>query len=147
LRGQMTPPYPLGKQSVIVTNPGPGGGPSGAASLEITGLAPTIVGVSRTTLGLGEAIQVTGTNYGLGSMMLLRGQPIPTLVLSSTDLVSNIPVTTTTGAADLMVRNPGTTLQVPLDSNVVTIQLVYPMPVITSLTPSSAQGGASITVG
>src|SRR5581483_8446663 len=78
LTAPLPPPLPLGKQTVTVTNAAPGGGPSNGFDIEIAALTPTITTVTPTTVGAGKTIQVTGTNFGPGSTVLMSGQPIPT---------------------------------------------------------------------
>jgi YVTN family beta-propeller protein len=139
-------PLPLGTLTVTVTNPGPGGGVSNSILINITSLQPTIRSVTPNPVGAGQTITVIGTNFGSGSTVLVRGLPIPTATTSTTSLTATIPATTTTGAADVIVRNPATVSTAALDSTPFPIQIVNPVPAISSLTPPSAPAGTTVTI-
>src|SRR5262249_34831248 len=71
LTGTFAPPLPLGKLSVKVNNPAPGGGPSNGIDIEITALLPTLTSVTPSSVVAGAQIQAVGTNFGPGSTILL----------------------------------------------------------------------------
>ena len=146
LTAALPPPLPLGKLTVTVTNPGPGGGPSNGFPIEIAALAPTITSVNPPAVAPGQTIQVTGTNFGPGSSILMRGQPIATSASSTTSLTGTIPAASAAGSADIVVRNPATSNSPAQDSAAFTIQITNPAPVIVSLDPSSALRGATVTI-
>jgi YVTN family beta-propeller protein len=136
-------PLPLGKVTVTVNNPSPGGGPSNGIDIEIAALAPTITSVSPSSVAAGQTIQVTGTNFGPGSIVLMRGQPLPTSASSATLLTATIPLNAQLGTADIVVRNPATSTTAAQDSASVTITVVNPVPSITSLSPNPAIGNST----
>lgn len=143
LTAPLPSPLPLGKLTVTVNNPSPGGGVSAGMTIEVSALAPTISSVTPLTVAAGQAIQITGTNFGPGSSVLLRGQAITTTVASTTSLSATIPANAQPGSADVAVSNPATSTSSAQTSASVTIQITNPAPSISSLDPSSAVAGQS----
>ena len=87
-----------------------------ALNLEITPVAPTITSIAPSPALVGDPIRVFGTNYVAGSTVLLRRGRFPTQFVSATELTATIPVTATTGAADVVVQNPAQGGGLPLNS-------------------------------
>jgi YVTN family beta-propeller protein len=134
-------PLPFGKVTVTVSSPGPGGGKSNGIDIDISSLTPTITSVTPSA-GAGGTIQVTGTNFGPGTVILLRGQAIPTTVVSTTSLTGTIPLNAAAGIADVVVQNPATSSTPALNSAPGSITILNPTPAITSLSPNPALGNA-----
>lgn len=138
-----------GSASVIVVNPGPGGGPSNLLNFTITNAAPTIVSVSPNSATVGSsdvAITVTGTGFLNNSTVRFNATDLATTFVSATQLTATIPASSlaTPGAASITVFNPppggGASNAVPFTVNSVP-------PTITTLSPNSAVvGGAAFTL-
>jgi Tol biopolymer transport system component len=86
-----------GTAQVTVENPGPGGGPSAAATFTILPVQPNtplISSISPTSTPIGNqpvTITVNGTNFQPSSVIAFNGAPLcPTWVVSSTQLVAQI---------------------------------------------------------
>jgi hypothetical protein len=103
-----------GTATVVVHNPTPGGGTSGALSFTIntpTNPAPTITSLSpsSTTAG-GPAFTLTvdGTQFISTSQVLWNGSQAPTTYESSTSLTAQIPASNlgSVGSASVAVQNP-----------------------------------------
>jgi len=95
--------------SITVFNPGPGGGPSNAASFAINNPVPTLTGLDPSTVaggGPGFTLTVNGTNFvggtpGIsGSLVRINGQ------IRATTFVSPVQLRTTITAADISSAGP-----------------------------------------
>jgi len=139
-----------GTVQVTVSNPSPGGGPSASQPFVISqpSVVPSITSVNPATVTAGFPVNLTinGTGFTQGAFLNLGGTSggyYPTNFISSTQLslsnigfatVGTIPVYVvdpapggTSGAFNLTVTQP-------------------PAPTITSISPTSAQTGAQITL-
>jgi hypothetical protein len=133
-------PVPSGATTgnVVVTVGGVASDPYG---FEVGTAAPKITSISPTSGAVGTATTITGTNFGSSqgsSTVNFNGASgIPTS-WSATSIHVPVPVGTTTGN---VVVNVGST-----SSNAVAFTVPGTGPSITSLSPTSASVGASITV-
>ncbi|HEY2515549.1 MAG TPA: IPT/TIG domain-containing protein [Polyangiaceae bacterium] len=87
-----------GDHTIIVVNPGPGGGTSSAITFTVTAAAqnpvPTIATVTPMTLPVSTIdtqISITGTNFISATSAAIGAQGISTNVLSATQLQATIP--------------------------------------------------------
>jgi hypothetical protein len=101
----LTSPYPAGNVNVTVTNPGPGGGTSNAIAITINSTLPTISGVSPSGAAAGQTITITGTAFGTTPIVRVNGQPIPTTLVSATQLTVVIPTSAPFGPVSIAVMN------------------------------------------
>jgi hypothetical protein len=141
-----------GTANITVVTPGPGGGPSNAATLTINFAAPVITLLSPSSgVAGGPAFQltVTGTNFAPGSVVRWNGADRPTTVDSVTQLTAQIPASdiAAAGTATVTVFSPAQGAGV---SNPVTFMITdaaRPLPRITTITPNNALvGSAAITL-
>ena len=136
----------VGTLSLKLKNPTPGGGTSSALSITVTASAPapTISSINPTsgTAGSSFTLTVTGTNFVSGSTIQWNGTGIATTYVSVTQLTGQVTSSNTASAGTypIAVINPG-----PQTSNSVNFT-VNPALAITSLNPSSAPQGSSLTL-
>jgi uncharacterized protein (TIGR03437 family) len=143
-----------GTAQVTVFNPTPGGGTSSAQTFTITAPnpVPTLTNLSPASAAEGSpgfTLTVTGTNFVNGSVIRWDGSARPTTFVSATQLTAQIPATDLSGGAgtaQITVFNPtpgggaSNALQFQITST-------NPVPVLTTLTPGSANaGGAAFTL-
>ncbi|QQS47372.1 MAG: hypothetical protein IPM66_01530 [Acidobacteriota bacterium] len=141
----------VGKASVTVFNPPPGGGTSGVLEFDVlpqTSPAPTLTSMNPSSIsagGPGFTLTVTGTNFVGSSKVRWNGTDRLTTVVSSTQMTAEILETdiATAGTAQVTVFTPapGGGVTAPLTF---TIIAPNPVPTIAGLSPSSAiEGGAA----
>ena len=136
----------VGTLSLKLKNPTPGGGTSSALSVTVTASAPapTVASINPTsgTAGSSFTLTVTGTNFVSGSTIQWNGTGIATTYVSATQLTGQVTSSNTASAGTypIAVINPG-----PQTSNSVNFT-VNPALAITSLNPSSAPQGSSLTL-
>lgn len=126
-----------------VSNPVPGGGDSAKIPFNITSPTPRLISISPIQIpkGVAAAIDLSGSGFEADSVVTWNGSPRLTTFNSSTSLRVMLTVTDTqtTGVGQLAVMNPGpggtTSSPIPLP-------IVSAIPVIASVTPSSALVGA-----
>ncbi len=133
-----------GTASITVANPAPGGGTSAALTFTIGNPAPTATRLSPTNATAGGAaftLTVTGTQFEPTSVVLWNGSSRSTTYGSANSLTAAIT------AAD--IANPGTasvTVSTPAPgggtSGALTFTINNPVPVATSLSPSTAIAGS-----
>ena len=138
-----------GTAPVTVANPTPGGGTSGSKTFTINNPMPTTTSLSPSSNnpgGTAFTLTVTGTNFVKGSIVKWNGAARTTTYASSTQLTAAITATDVAkdGTFPVTVFNPtpggGT-------SNTQTFYVNNPVPVLTSLSPTSATaGGAAFTL-
>ncbi len=147
-----------GTDLVTVVNPGPGGGPSAAATFTVNNPAPTLTGIDPMSGTVGDSdttITLIGTNFissstvhftGVvlaapsGTATQLMGVALATTFVSATQLTAVIPAAdlTAAGADSINVVNPGPGGG---PSGVQTFTVNNPAPVLTSISPTSATVG------
>ncbi|MGE3947756.1 MAG: PKD domain-containing protein [Blastocatellales bacterium] len=144
-----------GTAQVTVFNPAPGGGTSSALTFTIVAPnpAPTATSLSPNSAVAGGAnftLTVNGTNFIAGSKVRWNGADRTTTFVSATQLTADIPAAdiANAGTAQVTVFNPapggGTSSALTF-----TIVAPNPLPVLTSMTPSTAfagQPGFTLTV-
>jgi len=149
LTAALPPPYPLGKLSLTVTNPSPGGGSSNGVTIDVAGPGPAITGVSPASVGVGQIVSVTGTNFVAGSVVLLRGAAIPTTVVSTTQVTATIPANAAIGSSTIAVQDPSASTGAQA-SPPSPIQIVGPAtgstPVVSGVSPVTASAGTTQTI-
>jgi hypothetical protein len=138
-----------GTASIVVVNPGPGGGTSNAVSFTISNILPTISSINPTTATAGGpafTLAIAGTNFVTGSVVRWNGADRPTTFGSSTQLTAAIPASdiAAPGTANITVSNPAPGGGV---STPATFAITNPTPSITGIAPSSAvAGGGAFTL-
>jgi hypothetical protein len=132
-----------GTAQVSVVNPTPGGGTSTAASFTVNNPAPqvtTISPTSVTTVDGGSTLTVNGTGFVSTSSITWNGVPRTTTFISGTQLQAKLLAAdlSAVGSAQVAVSNPapagGT-------ASPVALAIIYPVPVISSLSPSAVAAG------
>jgi hypothetical protein len=128
-----------------VANPAPGGGTSQALTFTANNPVPSVTLVSpssATVGGSGFTLTVNGNNFVNGSVIQWNDTVLATSYVSATQLAATITAAdiATAGTADISIVNSapggGTT-------SAVLFAISNPAPSIASLSPSSAQAGAS----
>jgi hypothetical protein len=137
----------VGTPGVTVTSPAPGGGTTAPRTFTITASnpVPTITSLnpnSATAGGVGFNLVVTGTNFVATSVVNFNGSPRTTTFNSSTQLTAAIL------ASDIQnVGTPGVTVTSPAPGGGTTAPQTFtitannPVPMITTLNPTSATAG------
>ncbi|MCK6545423.1 IPT/TIG domain-containing protein [Myxococcota bacterium] len=135
-----------GTYPVTVSNPAPGGGSSAPSNFVVMlNPVPVLTTLTPAAVTVGSAaftLTLTGSSFVNGSVVTFAAVPRATTFVSSTQLTATIPATAVvaTGTYNVTVFNPapggGT-------SAVRTLAVNNATPVITSLSPSTAQAGAS----
>ncbi|MEK7832564.1 MAG: IPT/TIG domain-containing protein [Acidobacteriota bacterium] len=137
--------------NIQVVSPAPGGGASNTVGLPVRprNPLPRINSISPNSVlagGPGFTLVVTGTSFVNGSVVRVNGQDRPTDFVSDTTLAAQISVADVAGAAALNISvfnpAPGGGTSGPL-----TLNVVNPVPRITSISPdSAAAGGGDFTL-
>ncbi len=135
-----------GNCPVVVTNPTPGGGPSTpAVNFTVNNLAPTITSLSPSSGLVGAAAQtltINGTDFVSTSTVTYNAVAHTPTFVNSAQLTITLSVSdlATAGNFAVVVTNPtpggGTSIAVNFIAN-------YPVPTITTLSPSSVTAGAT----
>ena len=138
-----------GTADITVKNPAPGGGASAAAEFMVSNPAPRVSSVTPGTVTVddaGSVLTVIGSGFVPGSSATWNGSSRSTTFVSTTQLQITLLESdlTTAGSVPVAVSNPapggGT-------SSPATVGIVYPMPVVTSLSPNGvAAGGTGLTL-
>jgi hypothetical protein len=132
-----------GNPSIIVVNPGPGGGLSNSIEFPISNPVPVISALSPdSVLANGPALTITvnGTNFVNGSKVSLNGNERTTSFVSSTQLTAQILVTDvqSAGTFPITVANPSPGGGV---SNPLNFTVNNRIPVIANIGTASAVTG------
>ena len=135
-----------GTATVTVYNPSPGGGTSAAVTFTINSVGPTISSVSPnpvTGSNSGQTLTVYGSGFVSGAQVKLTWPPSGSATLSATFISSSqLQVSATFGndpsSWTAQVINPGS-----VTSSAYGFTVQAPVPVIQSLSPSSATTGGS----
>jgi hypothetical protein len=137
-----------GGVSVTVFNPAPGGGVSGAVTLNVINPVPTISGFTPSQIAAGSAaftLAVNGNGFVPGAVVNWNGSPRPSAFVNSGRVTAQISAAdvATAGTANITVVNPspggGT-------SNTLTFTISSqpnPTPTLTSLNPASIPAGSA----
>jgi hypothetical protein len=135
-----------GSASITVTNPTPGGGTSPATTFAINNPFPTVTSVSPTTgLAGGPAFNLTvnGTGFVSNSVVNFNHVARVTTFVSSTQLTAAILASDIAAAGSLLVTVTDPTPGGGTSTNNVTFQVNNPVPVISSLSPTSIAAGST----
>lgn len=133
-----------GTASVTVSNPSPGGGTSGVLTFTIGNPVPALTRISPTNKDAGGAaftLTVIGTKFQPSSVVLWKGSSRATTYSSASSMTAAITAAdiATPGTANVTVMTPtpggGT-------SSPVVFTIGNPVPVATSLAPTSAIAGS-----
>ncbi|HEY3330086.1 MAG TPA: IPT/TIG domain-containing protein [Capsulimonadaceae bacterium] len=135
----------VGPLSVTATNPTPGGGDSNTLTLAVVYPVPAITALAPSTALVGSSsfpLTVTGANFVEQSVVSVGGTPLPTTLNADGTLTVTVPASllAVAGALDVTVTNPSPGGGL---SNTLTLAVVYPVPAITALAPSTALVGSS----
>jgi hypothetical protein len=137
-----------GSVNVSVTNPGPGGGTSGAQSFTINNPAPTITSLSPTGATAGGAaftLTVNGTGFVATSSVKFNGTARVTTFVSATQVTAAILASdiASVGTPPVTVTNPapggGTSAAVNFNVSAAN----NPVPTLTSISPTTAVAGSA----
>ncbi|MDE1959824.1 MAG: hypothetical protein KGI40_12180, partial [Xanthomonadaceae bacterium] len=133
-----------GPHTFIVDNPIPGGGASAGASLTVAYPVPAVSSLSPASVAMGAAgftLTVNGSGFQPVSTVQWNGSALATTYVSGTILTAVVP------ASDLASGGNATvTVSTPAPgggSASATFAVNYPMPTLSSIAPTSAQGGSS----
>ena len=133
-----------GAHTFIVSNPIPGGGTSAGASLTVAYPAPTVTSLSPASTAMGAAgftLTVSGSGYQLVSTVQWNGSALATTYVSGNSLTAVVP------ASDLAAGGNATVSVITPapggGSASATFAVNYPMPTLSSISPTSAQGGSN----
>src|SRR5208337_309437 len=134
-----------GSYTVVVTNPGPGGGASSAVNFAVNNPAPTLTSLSPASALAGAAAQtltLTGTNFVSSSTVTYNGVAHTPTLVSSTQLTISLSAAdqATAGSYTVVVTNPGPGGGA---SSAVNFAVNNPAPTLSSLSPASALAGAA----
>lgn len=137
-----------GSGSITVVNPAPGGGSSSASAVTIQYAVPSISSLSPSMAVMGSpatTVNVYGAGFAPASVVDWAGTPLATAYVSSGQLRASIPAANlaNNGTPDITVVNPapGGGTSAPAIFTVTT----YPVPIITSVSPSSLIVGSPDT--
>jgi hypothetical protein len=137
---------------VTVTNPGPGGGVSGAVNFTVNNPSPAISGLAPGTTvagGVTFLLTVNGSNFVSGATVRWNGSNRPTSFINSSQLTAHISAAdiATAGNASITVFNPTPGGGI---SSSVAFTISVPPPVLhfsaQSFNASEGVGSAEITV-
>ena len=134
--------------TVEVTNPEPGGGSSKSATFTVNNPAPTISSLSPTSATAGAAAQtltINGTDFVSISSVTYNGVAHTAKLSSSTQLTITLSASdqATAGTYPVVVTNPAPGGGASNAVNFTVSSANNPVPVISSLSPSSANAGAA----
>lgn len=135
---------------VVVVNPPPGGGTSGALPFVVIlrpNPTPVLAAISPnvTVAEVGASFTLTGSGFMVGSVVTIGGFQPDVTIVSPTELrfalaAENVP---NAGFAEVSVTNPAPGGGL---SNRLSLRVENPAPVLTSLSPATATAGADSQV-
>lgn len=131
-----------GSAEVNVVNPSPGGGSSADVSIIILVGVPAITGLSPDSILMGSAntvVTVSGVGFVPKSVVTVNGTPRATTFVSPTQLQFTLTASdlALSGFEQISVANPGGYRASPFE-----LTILYPAPVLTSISPSAVSGTA-----
>jgi hypothetical protein len=133
-----------GTHTLVVSNPIPGGGISAGANLTVAYPPPTVSSLSPAAAAMGGAaftLTVNGSGFQPVSEVQWNGSALSTNYVSGNTLTASVP------AADLASGgNVTVSVVTPAPgggSASASFAVDYPMPVLSAISPTTAQGGAS----
>ena len=144
----------LGSRNVTVTNPAPGGGVSGTVSftvLQLSNPVPTLTSINPTSGEQGSAVPVTlsGTGFATGATIQVSGTGVTAssvVVVNSTTITATLTIGggATLGSRNVTVTNPAPGGGVSGSETFTVTQVPNPVPVLTSINPSSGNQGTVV---
>ncbi|EQD60714.1 BNR repeat-containing glycosyl hydrolase [mine drainage metagenome] len=133
-----------GTHTLVVSNPIPGGGISAGANLTVAYPPPTVSSLSPAAAAMGGAaftLTVNGSGFQPVSKVQWNGSALTTSYVSGNTLTARVP------AADLASGGYATVSVVTPapggGSASASFAVDYPAPILSAISPTSAQGGAS----
>jgi hypothetical protein len=134
-----------GSFPVVVTNPAPGGGSSNTVNFTVTFPVPAITSLVLSSALVGSAAQtltINGTNFVAGSTVTYNGVAHTATFVGATQLTIQLSAgdQSAGGSFPVVVTNPAPGGG---SSNTVNFTVAFPVPIITSLVPSSAFIGSA----
>ncbi len=133
-----------GTHTLVVSNPIPGGGISAGANLTVAYPPPTVSSLAPAAAAMGGAaftLTVNGSGFQPVSEVQWSGSALSTNYVSGNTLTASVP------AADLASGgNVTVSVVTPAPgggSASASFAVDYPMPVLSAISPTTAQGGAS----
>jgi len=133
-----------GGHGFVVSNPIPGGGSSAGASLTVAYPAPTIASLSPNAVAMGAAgftLSIAGSGFQPVSTVQWNGSALTTTYVSGGSLTAVVPASDLAAGGDATV-----TVATPAPGGGganATFAVNYPAPTLSSISPTSAQDGAS----
>src|SRR5215469_10743007 len=140
-----------GTIQLTVSNPSPGGGQASTTFTVSSPTAPVVASVSPSTVTVGGpsfTLAVAGSNFVSASVVQLNGASQPTTYVDNAHLTAAIPASaiTASNAGNLPVT-VATAAPGGGNSNGIPVLVEYPLPSITSLSPSALLiGSAAFTL-
>jgi len=138
----------VGDIPIAVKNPPPGGGVSMPLTFRVQYAAPSITTVSPTTIVTGAGatnVTINGAGFYGVSQVLFNGAATATTYVSATQLTATLSAAQVASAGPITV-NVATSAPGGGTSNMATINVQNPAPVITTLAPTSLVMGSPDTV-
>ena len=114
---------------------------SGLATASVVVTSPQLVSTSPASVNVGSpdtTVVVAGSGFTSASIVYIYGFAQPTTFLSAQSISFILPAQylTSSGSVSLIVRNPG------YDSNTLALPVINPVPVLTSISPTSVTAGS-----
>ena len=133
--------------SITVTNPGPGGGTSGAQSFTVANLVPSVSSISPSLVASGSSgftLIVNGASFVPGATVIFNGSARLTAYVSATQLHTTVNSSdvANAGSFNITVSNPGPGGGTS-GALVLTVTGNNPTPLISSISPSSKMVGSN----
>ena len=129
---------------LYISNPPPGGGSTNATNIQVQNPAPTLTAVAPISVGTRSpgTVTLTGTKFVPGAFAYVGNEPrLPTLTSATQMQIALTPLdVAVSGTLSFRVTNPGPGGGF---SNTVTMDVIAPTPVITSLLDPSITIGSS----
>jgi hypothetical protein len=134
--------------SITVVNATPGGGTSASQTLTVNNPLPKVSSISPTSAAAGSGqftLTVNGSNFVSCSAIQWNGTVLTTKFVSAAQLTATIPASdlASSGTADVTVFSPKPGGGSSSPTQAFTIG-PFPVPVVTSIQPTSATAGAAV---
>ncbi|HEY3330731.1 MAG TPA: IPT/TIG domain-containing protein [Capsulimonadaceae bacterium] len=134
-----------GSVAVTVTNPAPNASTSEVSNLTVTNPAAVISTLAPATVLLNAAdftLTVNGSKFVSGAVVSIGATTLTTTFIGTTKLTAVVPSSTvgSVGGKQITVTNPGASA-----STASTLTVNYPIPSITSMTPTTLLRGSGAT--
>jgi hypothetical protein len=133
---------PVGTLSFAVSNPAPGGGSSQSISVNLMQPPAKLTSLSPSTATVGLTVTITGSYFTPTAAVILNGyEEVPTTYISATSIQFTVPAQELgyTGNLTITVIDPASQNK---SSNALTLQIVNPVPALSSISPATVTAGA-----